>query len=181
MSAVSPESSTVVPLPVGKWKVDPDRSELLFHTRAMFGLFRVIGSFSRFSGGFESDAGGHVTGSLDVEVETISTGIPRRDAHLRTDDFFGAAAEPTMVFALNSATAAADGLVNLSGDLRIRTTTVPITVPTTVGLRGDELRLYGRAVVDHHSAGLGWAKPGMVRKTVRAEIGLLLTLQEPRL
>jgi polyisoprenoid-binding protein YceI len=70
------------------------------------------------------------------------------------------------------------GAHQVTGTLRIRDKTLPIGTAATVTATGPELQIKARFPLDHDAAGLGWAKPGMVRKVVDAEINLTLT-REP--
>jgi polyisoprenoid-binding protein YceI len=74
-----------IPLSRGDWRVDPARSELGFVTH-MFGLIPVRGRYSGFDGELHINGAGNATGVLRVEAETISTGIKKRDIHLRSTD-----------------------------------------------------------------------------------------------
>jgi polyisoprenoid-binding protein YceI len=160
-------------LPVGHWKVDPARSEVAFETRAMGGLFPVHGRFDRFTGALNVDEQRHVDADFVIEAETIKTGIGKRDAHLRTKDFFHAKVHPHVTFTLTEVRAT-DGRPTVAGTLHIRDRSLPIDTPLTITQTGDELRLEADFVVDHDAAGLGWAKPVMVRKRVDARVRLTL-------
>jgi polyisoprenoid-binding protein YceI len=161
-------------LPSGEWYVDPARSQVHFHTRAMFGLFPVLGRFERFGGTLRVSEAGEASGELRLEAESVRTGIGKRDAHLRTKDFFYADAHPHVTFDL--AELRQDGASHrASGTLTIRDKMLPIDAGATVTANGSELKIEARFPVDHHAAGLGWAKPGMVRKVVDADINLTLT------
>ena len=161
-------------LPSGDWYVDPTRSQVHFHTRAMFGLFPVLGKFERFGGTLRVSEAGEANGELRLEAESVRTGIRKRDAHLRTEDFFHADAHPHVTFDL--AELRPDGDAHqVSGTLRIRDKTLPIDAGATVTATGPELQISARFPVDHHAAGLGWAKPGMVKKVIDADIKLTLT------
>lgn len=72
-----------IPLSPGDWRVDPTRSELGFVTH-MFGLIPVRGRYSGFDGELHIDGAGNASGVLRVQAETISTGIKKRDSHLRS-------------------------------------------------------------------------------------------------
>jgi polyisoprenoid-binding protein YceI len=161
-------------LPGGDWYVDRARSQVHFHTRAIFGLFPVLGKFERFGGTLHVSEAGEASGELQLQAESVRTGIGKRDAHLRTDDFFYADAHPHVTFEL--AELRPDGGAHqVSGTLRIRDKTIPIGARASVSASGPELQIEARFPVDHHAAGLGWAKPGMVRKVVDADIKLTLT------
>jgi len=161
-------------MPSGDWSVDPARSRVHFHTRAMFGLFPVLGRFERFGGVLHVEDSGQATADLRIESASIRTGINRRDAHLRTEDFLHADAHPYLTFNLTSLSP--DGNAHeVTGTLRIREKTLPIRARATVGNAGSELQIEARFPVDHDAAGLGWAKPGLVRKVVDADVKLTLT------
>ncbi len=176
---IAQTASTSAPLtavPAGEWHVDPVRSRVEFHTRAMAGLFPVLGRFERFAGDLHVDDEGEASGRLTIEAESIDTGIAKRDAHLRTADFFHAALHPEMTFVLDEARPDADGRLELAGTLAIRHATIPIRASATVTREAeDELALHARFPVDHHAAGLGWARAGMVRKVMDADVSLVLT------
>ena len=161
-------------LPSGDWYVDPARSQVHFHTRAMFGLFPVLGKFERFGGTLRVSDDGEASGELRLEADSVSTGIGKRDAHLRTADYFYADAHPHVTFDL--AELRPDGGAHqVSGTLQIRDKTLPIEAGAVVTANGSELKIAARFPIDHDAAGLGWAKPGMVRKVVDADIELTLT------
>ena len=161
-------------LPAGSWKVDPGSSEVNFKTRSLFGLVPVTGYFDRFVGGLDVDESGAVSGSLVVATETLATGIGRRDDHLRSKDFFYSAEHPHMTFTIEKIEPSGEDHLNLSGSLQVRETAIPLSFPVYAILHGDHLHIEGRAKIDHQAAGLGWAKPGMVGKTVRADVALTL-------
>jgi len=174
-TAAGSESAPVLGAAV--WHVDPARSRVHFHTRAMFGLFAVLGRFERFDGTLRLDEEGRASGSLRIHTASIRTGIGKRDRHLQSEDFFHAEEHPYATFELTELQPEADGY-EVAGTLRIRETNVPVRTPVTVRPEGDELRVSARFTVDHDAAGLGWAKPGMVRKTVEADLELTLVRED---
>ncbi len=161
-------------LPEGTWKVDPDGSEVLFKGRAMFGLLPVNGVFSGFSGELEVDAAGTAAGTLTVEPGSITTGIAKRDTHLKSADFFDIERYPTFSFTLETIEPSSHDYLNLTGTLDVAGKRIPLSFPTYAIAHGDHLHLEGRMVVDYDAAGLKWSRPGMVGKKVKA--GAALTL-----
>jgi len=155
----------------GSWRVVAADSELGFATR-MFGLIPVRGSYGRFAGELQVDEEGHSSGSLDVETATVSTGIKKRDQHLRSDDFFAADSHPVMRFELGAITATGDGRARVTGTLRIREAELPIEAPVAIESHGpDGLRIDASFPVDHRAAGLGWKRvPGVIE--ARAALAL---------
>jgi polyisoprenoid-binding protein YceI len=162
-------------LPAGVWLVDHEASEVNFRARAMFGLVPVNGFFDGFSGELRVDEQGKVQGSLVVQTGTLKTGIGRRDADLKSGSYFGAEEYPEMIFTIDSIEPGREDHLTLTGNLALRDKTIPLSFPVYVIEHGDHLHIEGRIQVNHQAAGLGWAKPGMVGKTVRADVALTLT------
>ncbi|MGA8252163.1 MAG: YceI family protein, partial [Mycobacterium sp.] len=72
----------------GVWNLAADRSAITFKIRNMWGLLRVKGRFTEFSGDGQLTGNGAVYGRLDIRAASLRTGIGRRDQHLRSADFF---------------------------------------------------------------------------------------------
>ncbi|HWF49546.1 MAG TPA: YceI family protein [Solirubrobacteraceae bacterium] len=149
----------------------PARSELGFRTRIL-GLVPVRGRYTAFEGGLHIDDAGAASGTLRVEAETVSTGIKKRDTHLRTSDFFAVERHPHMTFELTALIPRTDGAVTLSGTLHIRDRALPITAPVSVALVGSSgLRIDADFEVDHRAAGFEFKR---LPRAVRIQAALTL-------
>ena len=176
MSATSATTPHPLPLSRGSWHVISQRSELEFQTRVMLGLMRVRGRFSDIEGSLHCDDSGQVSGELSIPVTTLDTGIKKRDAHLRSPDFFEVDAYPEMRFTLTALTPATDRTPRLHGVQRIRDHDLTIHTPATVGTVGTaDLRIAASFPIDHHAAGFQFKR---LPKTVR--ISADITLQTVR-
>jgi polyisoprenoid-binding protein YceI len=85
-------------IPPGTWEVDPAHSSVQFAVKHM-GIATVRGKFTRFEGTLE--VGEDLASSKaygKVDVASIDTGEPDRDAHLRSADFFDAEHYPEITF-----------------------------------------------------------------------------------
>jgi polyisoprenoid-binding protein YceI len=85
-------------IPPGTWRVDPAHSSVQFAVKHM-GIATVRGKFTRFEGTLE--VGEDLASSKaygKVDVASIDTGEPDRDAHLRSADFFDAEHYPEITF-----------------------------------------------------------------------------------
>jgi len=110
--------TTPVLVPTGSWEIDPSHSAVEFTVRHLM-VSKVKGRFTAFSGTVtvpENPLEAVVRASVDVT--SIHTGDPQRDAHLRTADFFEAEKYPTMDFVSTGIRPARDGYV-LSGQLTL--------------------------------------------------------------
>jgi polyisoprenoid-binding protein YceI len=164
-------------LPAGDWRVLPADGAVGFLTRILFGLIPVRGSYSGYGGELHIDGDGNASGELRIEAATVSTGIKKRDAHLRSRDFFAADEHPHVRFELVSLTPGADGASTLTGVLHIRDQELAISAPVSVEEIGAErLRVDGELDVDHRasalrSTGSGWKK---VPETLHVNAALTL-------
>jgi polyisoprenoid-binding protein YceI len=121
-------TTTTVPLAVGTWGFDPNHSSVHFKVRHL-GLTNVRGRFNGL------DATLVVGDTLDtssvgatIDIASVDTNQPDRDAHLRSTDFFSADAHPTMTFASTTIRDTDDGTYELDGDLTINDVTKPVTL-----------------------------------------------------
>ena len=71
------------------WTIDPSHSGASFTIRHMF--TKVRGRFTDLSGMIETEGDSFTDGQVRVEInaDSIDTNDAQRDAHLRTNDFFG--------------------------------------------------------------------------------------------
>jgi polyisoprenoid-binding protein YceI len=115
------------------WNIDPSHTSVEFTVRHM-GLSTVRGRFNAFSGSITTDADGAVTAaSVDIQTASIDTNNGDRDNHLRSADFFDAAAHPTITFRSTRIEAQGGGRYNIHGDLHMHGVTGAITLATEVG------------------------------------------------
>jgi polyisoprenoid-binding protein YceI len=156
----------------GDWRVVPDRSELGFLTR-LFGLIPVRGRYSGYEGELHVDEAGYASGLLRVHTETISTGIKKRDEHLRSQDFFHVSLHPHAHFELTSLIPEERDQMRLIGTLHIRDETLPIDTPVAVKTpAAGMLHLEANFEVDHRAAGFEFKR---LPRTVR--VNAMLTLE----
>jgi polyisoprenoid-binding protein YceI len=85
-------------VPTGIWRVDPVHSSVQFAVKHM-GIATVRGKFTRFEGTL--DVGEDLSSSKaygKVDVSSIDTDEPDRDAHLRSADFFDVEHYPEITY-----------------------------------------------------------------------------------
>jgi polyisoprenoid-binding protein YceI len=106
---------------MAQWTIDPDHSVAAFVVRHMM-VCDVHGQFNRVSGTIRFDPAEPENTALDVTIEVtgVYTGIQKRDEHLRSPDFFDAAAYPVMTFTSNRVEARGDNRYTVAGNLTIR-------------------------------------------------------------
>lgn len=127
-------SSTAVEIPgyvAGTWAIDAVHSEVSFTVRHMM-VSKVRGRFDKFEGTVvtaEDPLGSSVTASIDLD--SVNTGAPDRDNHIRSADFFEVEKHPLMTFSSTGVRADSADLL-LDGDLTLRGVTRPVTLKLEV-------------------------------------------------
>ncbi len=178
MVTINEPANLPTQLPSGTWRVDPAASEVGFSARGMFGLVPVRGRFGEFDGTLTVD---HDTarGELRIQATTLDTRNAKRDAHLRSADFFDIEAHPIVTFALTGAEPAADGAIAITGALRIRDTALPVQVPVQLDA-ADPTRVTLRTQfsVDRAAAGVGWSKLRMIQGKAHLHASITLTRED---
>lgn len=107
----------------GSWKIDPAHTQVGFAVKHLM-ISTVRGRFTGLSGSVEVDpATGAPAVDASIDVASLATGDEKRDAHLRSADFFQADAFPTIRFTSRGFEGDLEGRFQLFGDLTIRGTT----------------------------------------------------------
>ena len=95
----TPPAAQQAPLPPNAWRIDKSHSELSFQIRHL--VSRVRGTFREWEGTITvDDPAKWEQAAINVKIRTASifTDNDRRDAHLRTSDFFLADSFPEITF-----------------------------------------------------------------------------------
>jgi polyisoprenoid-binding protein YceI len=116
------------PVDPAAWRIDKAHSELTFQIRHFMG--RVRGTFRDWSGTIVvADRAKWETASVDVAIQTASifTDNDRRDADLRSGNFFAADSFPVITFKSTGIERRGDE-AKIHGDLTIRGVTRPVVL-----------------------------------------------------
>ena len=98
MSTQTDVTRTTPVVPPGRWAADPAHSTVEFAVKHM-GIATVRGRFTTFEGTLEvAEDLARSRASGKVDVASITTNEPDRDAHLRSADFFDAERYPEIAF-----------------------------------------------------------------------------------
>lgn len=114
---------------MSKWIIDPDHSVATFSVRHMM-VANVHGQFNKISGTIEFDPSdvSRTSISVEISVESIFTGIKKRDDHLRSQDFFDADKHPKITFQSTKAERTGFSNCKITGDLTMRGITRSVTL-----------------------------------------------------
>ncbi|HYW48676.1 MAG TPA: YceI family protein [Bryobacteraceae bacterium] len=103
------------------YTIDPAHSNAHFKVRHMM-IANVRGEFGKVAGTVRFDSAHPEASEIvaEIDVNSINTREPQRDAHLKSADFLDAANHPTIRFQSKKAQAAGPGAYKVTGDLTIR-------------------------------------------------------------
>ena len=109
------------------YRIDTGHSDVSFRIRHM--MSRTSGTFNEWSGSITADPTDWSTGSVDVTIQaaSIDTRHPRRDADIRSDNFFDVETWPTITFKSRKVEVSGTALT-ITGDLTIRDVTRPVVL-----------------------------------------------------
>jgi polyisoprenoid-binding protein YceI len=111
------------------WKIDPAHSENSFSIRHLM-IANVRGRFEAFDGMVEFSEDNPLDASVEIEIDaaSINTRESKRDAHLRSADFFDAEKFPYLRFKSKRIVLVGDSHGHVTGDLTIRDVTREVTL-----------------------------------------------------
>jgi len=154
--AVTPGTETV-------WQIDPSHSLVEFGVKHMM-FTTVKGRFGGVTGRIVTEGETPVRGTVevDIDVASVDTRDEKRDAHLRSADFFDAETYPTLRFRSRRVEPAGGDRFRLIGDLTIRDATKEVVLDATFNGRGtspwgQEVAGYSATTtINRKDYGLGW-------------------------
>jgi polyisoprenoid-binding protein YceI len=111
------------------WRIDPLHSGAHFSVRHMM-ISTVRGEFTGVIGSVTYDPKDPTRDAVEATIDcaTVNTGVAKRDAQLKTADFFDVVRYPTMKFKSTRVEKAGDGKLKVTGDLTINSTTQEIVL-----------------------------------------------------
>lgn len=153
-------------MPSTQWKIDTSHSAMTFTARHMI-IAKVRGTFGDWSGTMTIDDDDPVAAAIDVRIQAASldTKEGKRDAHLRSADFFDAENHPEIVFTSTRSERLHGNAFRLTGDLTMRATTHEVVLDAEyigkgVDAWGQERHAYSaKTSVDRTRWGLVWNAP----------------------
>jgi polyisoprenoid-binding protein YceI len=175
------------PMSQSEYSFDTSHSHVAFTVRHMV-FSKVRGEFTKWSGTAKLDEGDLAKSSIDasIEVGSIDTHEEKRDAHLKSADFFDADNHKQITFKGTAVEAKGKGKLALTGDLTIRGVTKPVTLDVEELGRGkdpwgnERVGFSAKTSINRNDFGLKWnqvleAGGVLVGEKVDIEIDVELT------
>ena len=166
------------------WEMDPAHSNVYFSVDHIYskvqGRFTNLGAAIRFDPANLKES----SFSFEIKVDSIDTGIGKRDKHLLSPDFFDSGKFPLITFQSSEIVDAGQGVYQVKGTLNIKGKAHDLTLPLTfAGIKdhpaekGKQVAGFnGRITVDRLALGVGdgkFHKMGLVGK----DVDVLVTLE----
>ena len=142
------------------YTIDPAHTSFGFTVKHMM-ISNVPGEFDKFSGQIVYSPTDLADSKADIsiDVSSINTHIDKRDAHLKSPDFFDAATYPAITFVSTKFTPGA-----ITGNLTMKGVTKEVTVPVTIAgpvktmMGGQAIGITGSVTVNRQDYGINWNK-----------------------
>jgi polyisoprenoid-binding protein YceI len=166
-SAGSPRSLLLAGKAAGVWELDPAESTLEFRVKHFWGLVTVRGRFTTLKGRLAADATGNVTGPIEADSASLTSGNSQRDKHLRSADFFDVANHPTVVFNVDGVEPGGDDILQVTGTLTAAGRSLAVTFDARLSdATHEHVAVDGEVTVDRRdSFGMTWSPLGMAAGT----------------
>lgn len=120
-----------------KFTLDKTHARLAF-TINHLGFSDVSGDLAKFDGELMLDQKNLAQSSVSMTIDTdsIQSGFDKRDAHLKSADFFDAAKNPTVSFKSTKVQDLGHGKLKVTGDLSMHGVTRPVTLDVSINKIG---------------------------------------------
>jgi polyisoprenoid-binding protein YceI len=119
------------------YQFDPVHTNVIFLVDHL-GFSRMVGQFETFDGSLQLDpeALGQGAVSITIRTDSVDTDYEKRDAHLRSPDFFNAAEFPTLTFESTKVEPTGEKTARVQGNLTMLGVTKPVTLEMTLNRVG---------------------------------------------
>jgi polyisoprenoid-binding protein YceI len=166
---------------VETYSIDPVHSSVAFSIRHAVG--RVPGRFTKFSGTIVVDRDNleNSTVSAVIDVGSVDTDNDKRNAHLKTADFFDVATYSAITFKSKSWKKTGDDTFDVTGDLTIKNVTKEVVLKVTLngfgpGMRGATLSGW-EATTTLNREDFGVMGPAMLGKLLGREVSVTILIE----
>jgi polyisoprenoid-binding protein YceI len=177
---------------VTKYETDTNHSNVGFSIPIMGGLSHVRGKFTDFKVEIIYDDKDITKSSVNAVIKTasIDTGVERRDAHLRTADFFDAEKNPEITFKSTRVEKKGKNFI-AHGTFTMHGVSKEIALPFTInGVTKDAkdpskttLGLTARTTISKKEYGMTWARPdnlNFLGDMVEIELNIITRAASPQ-
>jgi polyisoprenoid-binding protein YceI len=148
------------------WDIDDSHTTAKFKIRHLM-VSNVYGQITGAKGSLEMDEKDptKTTGTVTLDVSTVNTANEKRDAHLKGEDFFDVAKNPSIIYTIKRVTKGKAGKYKMDGELTMKGVTKSVSLndveitPTVKDPWGGIRRGFsGTTTLNRKEYGLTWNK-----------------------
>ncbi|GAB3220974.1 YceI family protein [Mycolicibacterium hippocampi] len=151
----------------GTWQLDPHATSLKFRSKLLF--IPIAKGVVRAEGGHaEVSSTGRASGTFVVDPASITSRIAKRDAHLRSADYFDVEKYPAIAFTSSEVRSVGAGEVEIIGEIEVHGQTSPLTVVAHIAARDRHATLTATARIGNDVLHLNGMNPITTDVTVEA-------------
>lgn len=151
----------------GVWRLDPHATTLRWRSRLLFIPF-AKGVVRAKAGHAEVSSAGRASGTFVVDPASIASRIAKRDAHLRSADYFDVEKYPAITFTSSEVRSTGPGEVQIIGEIEVHGQSSPLTVVAHIVARDRHATLTATARIGNDVLHLNGMKPIATVVTVEA-------------
>jgi polyisoprenoid-binding protein YceI len=166
---------------VETYDIDPAHSSVGFSIRHVFS--QVPGSFTQFTGTVTVDRDNLEKSQVDavIQVGSVTTAVEKRDAHLKSPDFFDAVKFGTIAFKSKAWKKTGDDTYDVTGDLTIKDVTKEVVLKVTSlgfgpGMTGKPVSGWSATTTINRND-FGVTGPAMLGKAVGNEVTITISVE----
>jgi polyisoprenoid-binding protein YceI len=181
VAAMAASLASAASAAVETYTIDPVHSSVAFSIRHAVG--RVPGRFTKFSGTIVVDRDNLENSSVSavIDVGSVDTDNDKRNAHLKTPDFFDVATYATITFKSKSWKKTGDDTFDVTGDLTIKNVTKEVVLKVTLngfgpGMKGATLSGW-EATTTLNREDFGVMGPAMLGKMLGSEVTVTILVE----
>lgn len=140
----------------GDYVLDTERTRIGFVAKHRMAT-RVRGHFAVFEGALRLDGANPAgsSASITIQADSIETGDKRRDDQL-SKDFLDVASYPSITFVSTEVDRVNEARFDVTGDLTVRGTTHPVTVPFVLTGTADGVAFTASRTIDRSRWRVNW-------------------------
>ena len=145
------------------WTLDRARSTVTFRNKTFWGAFTVKGTFAEVDGAGEVKPEHAIAGQLRIGAASLSTGIGKRDEHLRSADFFDVEKFPAITVEVHGVKATGADTLDVDATLTVKDTARRLDLPAKVTRLDDgSVRVTARTGINRKDFGVDGNLLGMI-------------------
>jgi len=141
------------------WMLDPETTRIEFSVRNL-SMADVDGHFRLASGRVTlvDEDPSRSSAEAVIDATSVDTGVPKRDAHLRSSDFLDVDHHPSIRFRSTRIDKVTDDHWKVTGDLTLLATTRPVVLDVRAGtVGGSHAEAHASITVDRRDFGMTYA------------------------